>query len=50
MKRIFLGIAIVISIAVMQGCASYTTPAAGVNISSLTDDDIAEIMKVEPAK
>ena len=34
----------------LQGCAAnYTTPAAGVNLSSLTDGDIAALMKVEPA-
>lgn len=48
MKKIYLLIA-VLSVAVIQGCATYTTPAAGVNISSLTDDDISELMKVEPA-
>ncbi|MCP3851781.1 MAG: hypothetical protein GY694_16325 [Gammaproteobacteria bacterium] len=32
------------------GCATgYITPAAGVNVSTLTDDDIADLMKVEPA-
>ena len=39
----------VVGISIMQGCATYTTPAAGVNITALTDDDIAELMKVEPA-
>ena len=35
---------------VIQGCSStYTTPAGGVNITSLTDDDIAKLMKVKPA-
>lgn len=33
----------------LSGCAvNYTTPAGGVSISSLTDGDIAELMKIEP--
>lgn len=49
MNRLFLGIMLVANIALMQGCATYTTPGAGVNLSSLADDDIADLMKVEPA-
>lgn len=49
MNRILLGLIMVVGISIMQGCATYTTPAAGVNITALTDDDIAELMKVEPA-
>ena len=33
----------------LQGCASYTTPAAGVDIAAIGDADIAELMAVEPA-
>ncbi len=50
MNRTLLAIVITISIIVAQGCSStYTTPASGVNISSLTDDDIAKLMKLKPA-
>jgi len=49
MNKLFLWMMLVVSISVTQGCATYTTPSAGVNISSLTDDDIAELMKIEPA-
>ncbi len=49
MKKMVLGILVTACLVLVQGCASYTTPAAGVNVSSLTDDDIAELMKVEPA-
>ena len=49
MNRFILAV-LVLNLALMQGCASsYTTPAAGVNITELTDDDIAELMKIEPA-
>lgn len=48
MKRTIL-VVLALSITLMQGCASYTTPAAGVNITALTDGDIAKLMKVEPA-
>ncbi len=41
---------IVVSVLLLQGCAStYTTPAAGVSIPALTDDDIDVLMQVEPA-
>ena len=49
MNKILRSVVIVLTIAITQGCATYTTPAAGVNITALTDDDIAELMKVEPA-
>lgn len=49
MTKLFLVAAFMTGVALMQGCATYTTPAAGVNISALTDDDIAELMSVEPA-
>lgn len=48
MNKFFLGILIATSLFVMQGCASYTTPAGGVSISSLTDGDIEELMAIEP--
>ena len=39
------------ALVVVSGCASYTTPGAGVNLDSLAsaDPDIAELMKAEPA-
>ncbi|TLU61990.1 hypothetical protein FE810_13105 [Thalassotalea litorea] len=43
------GILAALTLLVIQGCATYTTPAAGANISELTDVDIADLMKVEPA-
>lgn len=36
-------------LAVVQGCATYTTPAGGVNIPSLEEGDITELMAVKPA-
>lgn len=43
-------VVLVLFVVVMQGCAStYTTPAGGVNITALTDDDIADLMKTEPS-
>lgn len=33
----------------LQGCATYTTPSAGVNISSIGDADIEDLLSVEPA-
>ncbi len=43
-------IGVVILLLVLQGCAAtYTTPAGGVNITALTDEDIADLMNVEPA-
>lgn len=49
MKRVAWGISLVAGLAALSGCATYTTPAAGVNLSSLTDADIAELMRLEPA-
>jgi len=50
MTKKLLSLIFTIVILTISGCAvTYTTPAAGVSISSLTDDDIAELMKVEPA-
>lgn len=49
MKSRLLGAMVAISLMFFQGCATYTTPAAGANISELTDADIAELMQVEPA-
>ncbi len=49
MSKLYLGVLVAMAFSLMQGCASYTTPAAGVELSTLTDVDIAEIMKVEPA-
>lgn len=43
-------IVVLIILLALQGCAAtYTTPAGGVNITALTDEDIAELFKVEPA-
>lgn len=49
MKRISLGVALVLSVVLLSGCMTYTTPAAGVNVGALTDENIADLMKVEPA-
>jgi hypothetical protein len=49
MNKFFIAIIFTVYVAAIQGCATYTTPAAGVNISALTDEDIAELMKIEPA-
>lgn len=50
MKNKMFGIIGVVILLIVQGCsATYTTPAAGVNISELTDVDIAELMAIEPA-
>ena len=42
---------LVLLIAALTGCATYTTPGAGVNVGDLSaaDEDIAEIMRREPA-
>lgn len=50
MKLDLRTLVLIISILVSVGCTSvnYTTPAGGVSISSLTDDDIAELLRVEP--
>ncbi len=49
MNRLFTILLLISAVALIHGCATYTTPASGVSIPSLTDDDIAELMKVEPA-
>ena len=49
MTKFFLTVLIIVGLPIIQGCATYTTPAAGVNISSLADDDIAKLMQIEPA-
>jgi len=49
MKNYTILIFVTVILLVVQGCATYTTPAGGVNINALTDVDIAELMKVEPA-
>ena len=49
MFRQLPALALTLCLAVIQGCATYTTPAGGVNIPSLGDGDIAELMAVEPA-
>lgn len=48
MKKYLVGLILIVNIITAQGCATYTTPAAGVNISSLTDADIAELMRIQP--
>lgn len=35
--------------AVLGGCATYRTPAGGVDIPAITDADIEELLRVEPA-
>lgn len=49
MPRSLLNFFLLLCIAVVQGCATYTTPAGGVNIPSLGEGDITELMAVEPA-
>ncbi|MEH6563940.1 MAG: hypothetical protein V7756_01240 [Halopseudomonas sp.] len=49
MRRQLSILALMLCVAVIQGCATYTTPAGGVNIPALGDGDIAELMTVEPA-
>ncbi|SDS41148.1 hypothetical protein SAMN05216271_1865 [Halopseudomonas sabulinigri] len=49
MTRSLPPLILTLCLAVIQGCATYTTPAGGVNIPSLGDGDIAELMAVEPA-
>jgi hypothetical protein len=50
--RIHVGrVLAVLAAALASGCATYTTPGAGMNLQELagTDTDIAELLKVEPA-
>jgi hypothetical protein len=49
MKNYTTWIFVTVILLAVQGCATYTTPAGGVNINALSDVDIAELMKVEPA-
>jgi hypothetical protein len=49
MNRRILVSLLALGLAIVQGCATYTTPAAGVNMSTLGDDDIVELMALEPA-
>lgn len=51
LTRSLLAVASPIILLVVSGCATYTTPGAGVNLQNLSksDQDIAELMKVEPA-
>lgn len=49
MNRRILVSLLALGLAILQGCATYTTPAAGVNMSTLSDDDIVELMALEPA-
>ncbi|MEL0169308.1 MAG: hypothetical protein VW877_14395 [Pseudomonadaceae bacterium] len=49
MNRRILVSLLALGLAILQGCATYTTPAAGVNMSTLGDDDIVELMALEPA-
>ena len=49
MNRRILVSLLALALAIVQGCATYTTPAAGVNMSTLGDDDIVELMALEPA-
>lgn len=39
---------LIVFFCITQGCANYTTPAAGVNITAIGDEDIAELMAREP--
>lgn len=47
----FCALATLLAAALLAGCATYTTPGAGMNIENLAkaDTDIAELMKAEPA-
>lgn len=47
-KKQFLVVALIIG-ALLSGCATYRTPAGGVDIPAMTDWDIEELLKVEPA-
>src|SRR5437868_5508520 len=41
----------VMALILLSGCATYQTPGAGINVGNLSraDEDIAEVMKREPA-
>ncbi|UJJ30405.1 hypothetical protein [Halopseudomonas maritima] len=49
MNRRHFAFLLALGLATLQGCATYTTPAAGVNMSALGDGDISELMSLEPA-
>jgi len=50
MTNIILRLFFIIALFASTGCAvSYTTPAGGVSISSLSEDDITDLLKAEPA-
>src|SRR5437660_110244 len=51
MKRLVRWALAALLAALSTGCATYTTPGAGMNIQDLAkaDTDIADLMKVEPA-
>ena len=42
-------ILILLSVVILSGCASYTTPGGAVQLSTLADADINELMSKEPA-
>lgn len=44
-----LKIVFLVAVMMLSGCASYTTPGGGVQISNLVDEDIGELMSKEPA-
>ncbi len=48
-KWIGLGAIAAVCAVAVQGCATYTTPAAGANLKALADEDIGALMEVEPA-
>ena len=48
-KWIGLGAIAAVWTVAIQGCATYTTPAAGANLKALADEDIGALMEVEPA-
>ncbi|KZW98142.1 hypothetical protein JL49_25230 [Pseudoalteromonas luteoviolacea] len=41
--------AILVTVLILSGCASYTTPGGGVQLSNLADSDINDLMSKEPA-
>jgi hypothetical protein len=51
MKRRLAGLAAALLAALVGGCATYTTPGAGMSLQDLAsaDADIADLLKVEPA-
>ena len=48
-NRRLLAPLLALGLAILQGCATYTTPAAGVNMAALGDADISALMALEPA-